>query len=335
MFLEMEISASIIIPNWNGKDLLPDCFDSLRAQTFKDFETIVVDNHSTDGSLDLIEKNYPEIKVIKLKKNYGFSRAINEGVDAAKSNNIIFLNNDTETDKNWLKNLVKTADGNPGAVSVGSKILNFYKKNLIDGVGIIVNEVGQARSLGYQEEDRGQYDKIKYIFGATGGAALFRKDIFLKVGKFDESFFMYSEEVDFAFRAQFLGFKSVFCPSAIVYHKHKASSKKVPQKIEYWQYRNMFATIIKDFPLKIIFKRWRWLKILMVYANTFFYQIKNGFYWPAFLVQFWLILHLPKLFYQRQGIQKNKKVSDDYIESFLLPKDITFWGARSVKGAAK
>lgn len=322
------MEASVIIPNWNGSKLLKDCLNSLAEQTFKEFKIILVDNGSKDNSLEYVEKNFPQVKIIKLGKNFGFAWAINEGVKTSNAEYVVFLNNDTKVDRNWLGNLIKCADSHPEVISVNSKLLNFYEKELIDGVGILINEVGQARSIGWQEKDKGQYDKEQYIFGATGGASLFRREDFIKAGLFDEKYFMYSEEVDFSFRAQFLGYKSIFCPKAVVYHKHKATAKKLPAHIEYWQFRNMTQTIIKDFPTRVLFKNRRWLKIILVHLNTIFYQLKNGFWWSPFLADLWILYHLPRLLSQRRKIQGNKKVEDEYIENFLVEKKITFWGLR-------
>lgn len=322
------MKASIIIPNWNGSDLLNDCLQSLDVQTFKDFEIILVDNGSKDDSIPFLEQNFPLVKIMKLKKNFGFAKAINEGVKASGAEFIIFLNNDTRVDKDWVKNLIYCANMHPEVISVNSKLLNFYSKETIDGVGILVNEVGQARSIGWNEKDRGQYDKDLYIFGATGGASLFRREDFIKAGMFDENYFMYSEEVDFAFRAQFLGYKSIYCPKAFVYHKHKATAKKLPARIEYWQFRNMTQTIIKDFPGELLFKKWRWLKIILVHLNTYFYQLRSGFWWVPFLADFWIIVHLPQLLNQRKVIQSGIKVKLEYVEGFLAEKRVSFWGFR-------
>lgn len=322
------MKASVIIPNWNGKDLLEDCLASLSKQVFKNFEIILVDNGSGDGSLEWVKSNYPGTKVIELPKNYGFSKAVNEGVKKSSAQYVIFLNNDTSVDKKWMGELIRCADSHPEVISINSKILNFYERGKIDGVGIEINEVGQAKSIGWNEEDKGRYEKEEYIFGATGGAALFKRSDFIKIGLFDESYFMYSEEVDFAFRAQFLGYKSLYCPKAIVYHKHKATAKKLPQNIEYWQFRNMTQTIIKDFPTSVVFKKWRWLKIILVHFNTIFYQIKNGFFWPPILTDLWIVFNLPRILLKRKIIQRNREVSDDYIESFLKPKKITFYGLK-------
>lgn len=323
-----EIIASVIIPNWNGRELLADCLSSLSNQTFNNFETILVDNNSADDSIKYVKQNFPLVKIIILKKNYGFAKAINEGVKSSKAKYVVFLNNDTSVDKDWLENLIKCADNHKEVISINSKLLNFYNKKIIDGVGIMINEVGQAKSIGWQQKDRGQYNKEEYIFGATGGASLFNREDFIKVGLFDENYFMYSEEVDFAFRSQFLGYKSIYCPKALVYHKHKTTAKKFPQHIEYWQFRNMTQTIIKDFPSSVIWKRWTWLKIILVHLNTIFYQLKNGFFWPPILSEVWLIFHLPNLLKQRKRIQSTRLVCDEYINTFLIKKDITFWGLR-------
>lgn len=324
-----KITASVIIPNWNGEHLLRDCIESLERQSYQDFEIILVDNGSSDESVFLTRKFFPHVRIIKLNKNFGFAKAVNEGVKVSGADYAILLNNDTSVDKDWIKNLVRCADKHLEVVSVNSKLLNFYDRKKIDGAGILVNEVGQAKSIGWQEQDNGQYDKKFYIFGATGGASLFRREDFIKIGGFDERFFMYSEEVDFAFRAQFLGYKSIFCPEALVFHKHKATSKKLPVHIEYWQFRNMTQTIIKDFPGFILFKKWRWLKIILVHLNTYLYQLKNGFFWAPFLADLWIVFHLPILLGERRKIQLNIKVGKDYLESFFVEKKITFWGLRT------
>lgn len=321
-----QMKASVIIPNWNGKNLLFDCLSSLVKQSFHEFEVILVDNGSTDDSLDFVKKEFPNVKIISLEKNYGFAKAINEGVKSSQAKYAIFLNNDTYSDKDWIKNLINCAESNSGVISINSKILNFYNRKKIDGLGISINEVGQAKSIGWEEEDLGQYENPIYLFGATGGGSLFVREDFVKLGMFDEDYFMYCEEVDFAFRAQFQGYKSIYCPKAILFHKHKATSSKRPQHIEYWQFRNMTQTIIKDFPANLFFKELRWLKIILVHLNTIFYQLKNGFIWPPLIADIWLITHIFKLLKKRAGTQRSRKVSDEYIESFFSDKKITFWG---------
>lgn len=321
----MKTNVSVIIPTWNGKALLKECLSSLQKQSFKSFEIIVVDNGSTDGTEKYIKKHFPQVKLVRLNRNFGFARAVNCGVESSRSKYVVFLNNDTVVEKHWLKYLVASIKKHSQAISVNSKILNFHDRKKIDGVGIEINEVGQAKSIGWNQKDNGQFLKEMEIFGATGGASIFDRNKFLKLGKFDEDYFMYSEEVDLAFRAQFKGYKSYYCPKAVVYHKHKETSKKLPQYVEYWQFKNMTQTIIKDMPSSILFSEWRWFKIILVHFNTIAYQIKNGFYWPPLLTEFWLLLNLPKLLYKRWKIQSSNNRD---IEKFLQPKRISFWGFR-------
>jgi GT2 family glycosyltransferase len=319
--------VSIIIPNWNGEHILADCLSSLKTQSFKNFEVVLVDNNSTDDSLKTALSVIPDIRIIALSQNYGFAKAINFGVKHSSAKYVVFLNNDTVVDIDWLKELVRVAQKNPGVSSVCSKLLNFYNQKIIDGVGVTIDEVGHGISRGWQQKDDGQFDTEEEIFGATGGAALFDREIFITVGMFDENYYMYYEEVDFAFRSQFLGYTSVFAPRAVVYHKHKATSqKRGSELVEYWQFRNMTQTIIRDFPTSLLVKNFLLLKIILVHFNTIFYQIKNGYFWAPFKADLWIIMHLVKLLQARAMIQDDKKVTDEYIEQFLLPKKITFWG---------
>lgn len=317
------IGVSIIIPNWNGEDLLPDCLNSLKKQTFKDFEVILVDNFSKDNSIERALHLYPEIRILKLEKNFGFAKTINEGVKISFGKYLIFLNNDTSVEEKFIEQLVKFADKNPEVISVNPKILNYYERDKIDGLGIDINEIGQARSLSWNEIDSGQFQNSIFIFGATGGASLFRKKEFLELEMFDEDYFMYYEEVDFAFRAQFKGFKSLYCPKAIAYHKHKATSGKNLNLVEYWQLKNMVQTVIKDFPAEILLNNKVGFKIFLVFFHTIYFQIRNGYFWPPVKTFFWLFVNFPYLINKRRKNQKEIKVSIDYLSSFFTEKKIT------------
>lgn len=317
--------ASVIIPNLNGKHLLKTCLASLYKQTLKNFEIIVVDNGSTDDSVQYVKKYFPKIQIISLDKNHGFAKAVNEGIKKSKTKFIMLLNNDTEVDKNCLKFLVEAIEIHQDVGFVAAKMLNFYHRDIIDATGDFIDEVGHANNIGLGEKDGPKFNKPGYIFLATGGGGLFRRELFKKVGFFDENFFAYFEDVDLCLRAQFQGFKGWYEPKAVIYHIHKATSSKNLTFLEYWQFRNMTQTIIKDFPMSILLKKWRWLKIILVHLNTIFYQLKNGFWWSPFLADLWIIFHLPQLLRERRKIQSNRKVSDEYIESFLKNKKITFW----------
>lgn len=322
----MTILTSVIIPNWNGKNLLKKCLISLKEQTLKDFEIIIVDNGSSDGSTEYIEKFFPKVHIIKLDKNYGFAKAVNIGIKKSKGEFLVLVNNDTEADKNYLENLVKTAKAHAEAGFVAPKMLSFYKRNIIDSAGDEVDVVGHSYNIGQGEKDGEKFNKGGRIFLATGGGSLFKREVFKKIGFFDEDYFAYMEDIDLCLRAQYVGFKGWYEPSAILFHIHKATSKRVLRLSEYLHFRNMTQNIIKDFPSRLFTKDLNLLKILLVNINTVRYMSKRGFGWQAICAEAYILFHLPKLLKKRFQIQKSKMVSDEYIIQNIRPKKITFFG---------
>ena len=157
------MKAIVVIPNWNGKDFISECLDSLTIQTYKDFEIIVVDNGSTDGSKELIKQKYPEVSLIELDKNYGFAGGVNAGIKKALAGGakyIVLFNNDAVADKNWLKRLIEVVETNPLAGIITSKLLRLDKKT-IDSAGEFYSIWGRAFPLGGRDEiDHGQYDGV-------------------------------------------------------------------------------------------------------------------------------------------------------------------------------
>lgn len=318
--------ASVIIPNWNGKHLLEVCLKSLTGQTLKQIEIIVVDNGSVDGSVQLIEKKYPTIRLIKLTKNTGFAYAVNQGIKYSQGKYIVLINNDTQVNKDCLKHLVRTAEDYPKAGFIAAKMLNFYHRDIIDSVGDYIDNVGHANNIGMGEVDSGEYDKQRTVFLATGGGSLFKREVFEKVGLFDEDYFAYMEDVDLCLRAQMQGFIGLVEPKAKIYHIHKATSSKNKSFSEYLQFRNMMMTVIKDFPGRLILEKWNWLLILLVNLNTVRYLATKGLLIPALQAEWWILWNLPKLLVKRKTIQSSKIVSDDYLINNIKQKKLTFFG---------
>jgi len=319
------MTASVIIPNWNGKHLLKTCLSSLNKQTFKATEIIVVDNGSIDGSLDYIKKYFPKVKVVPLNKNYGFARAVNEGVKISKGKYIVLINNDTEVDKDCIRYLVEAVKVKNDVGFVAAKMLNFYQRNVIDSAGDWIDVVGHANNIG-QGEKEAIFDTPGYTFLVTGGGGLFKRKVFEKVGLLDEDYFAYFEDVDLCLRAQLQGFKGWFEPRAKIYHIHKATSNKVRSLTEYWQFRNMTMTVIKDFPWGLLKKDFNWLRALLVNLNTIRFLASQGQVLRALQAEGWILIHLPSLLYKRRKIQKTKEVSDEYILSNFKEKRITLFG---------
>lgn len=248
----MNISkVSIIIPNWNGKKFLKTCLDSLRKQTLKDFEVVLVDNGSIDGSQEFIKRNFPEVKLIELDKNYGFSKGLNIGIIEAFKNPkvkyVILLNNDTKSEPNWLKELMKMADS-PGNKKVGifsSKILLMDRPKILDSAGLIFRN-GYIQERGHGKRDRGQFDNKINIIGACGAAALYKREMLEEIGLLREEFFAYYEDSELAWRAWKNGWKAKFVPNAVIYHKGRATSyqnEKNARKFKTLDYQNLVWTV--------------------------------------------------------------------------------------------
>ncbi len=320
------VKVSVIIPNWNGKQLLDVCLSSLVRQSFKDFEVIVVDNGSVDGSQEFIQKKFPDIKLINLDKNYGFAYAVNRGVEKAKGKFIVLLNNDTKAEKNCLKELVICVDKNLEVGMVAAKMLNYYNPKIIDSAGDFIDAVGHADNIGQGEPDGVKFQKAKAVFLVSGGGCLIKKIVFEKVGLFDEDFFAYFEDVDFGFRAQLLGIKAIFCPKAIIYHIHKATSSKNPELLEYLQFRNMTQTVIKNFPTRLLIKNLNWLRIILVNLNTVRFLAKQGYLKEALLAEIYILKNIILLLKKRRQIQSQRQVDVEYIIDNVLLKKITLFG---------
>lgn len=215
--------VSVIIPNYNGIKFIDGCLNSLKNQTLKDFSIIVVDNASTDGSFELVKENYPFIKIIRMDKNYGFPRAVNEGIKVASTPFVILLNNDTEVHEAFVEKLLGGIKKSSHIFSCGSMMLDFYHRDHIDDAGGFYCALGYAYSRGKGQNSSG-YSKSEEVFFNCAGAAIYRKSIFDKIGYFDEDYFAYLEDVDIGYRARIHGYQNVFYPEAIVYHVGSGTS---------------------------------------------------------------------------------------------------------------
>ncbi|MBF0117390.1 MAG: glycosyltransferase family 2 protein [Desulfobacterales bacterium] len=245
--------VSVVIVNWNGRKYLEDCLSSLKEQTFRFFEVILVDNGSLDGSVDFVQKYYSDmVFLIKLSENMGFAKGNNIGIEKAKGKYIALLNNDTEVDKNWLKNLVSSMETDENIGMVGSKILNFYYRDQIDNTGHLIYQDGINRGRGRLEIDCKQFDdKIDILF-PSGCASLYRKKMLDEIGGFDEMFFAYGDDTDIGLHGRYLGYKAIYCPNAIVFHKYSGTTGSYSPIKAFYVERNRLWILIKYFPIEYI-----------------------------------------------------------------------------------
>ncbi len=220
----MTLSAAVIIVNWNGKAYLRVCLESLRQQTHPDFRVIVVDNGSTDGSLQMLAHDYPEVQVEALGENLGFVVASNRGAALAGPVDVlVMLNNDTEVEPQWLQALCDALEAHPQAGAAASKMLLFDRRDVLHSAGDVMAPGFFPQNRGVWEKDEGQYDEDIWVFGPCGGAAAYRRQVWEALGGFDPRLFMYLEDVDLAWRMQKAGWKTVFVPQARVYHHLSAT----------------------------------------------------------------------------------------------------------------
>jgi GT2 family glycosyltransferase len=244
---------SVIIPNWNGKDFLPECIDSLQKQTFRDFEVILVDNGSTDGSVQFVQERYGDfIRVIRNPKNLGYTGGNNIGIRSAHGQYIVLLNNDTLTEPTWLEALTKAIGPDPRVGMWSSKVLSYFRRTQIEAVGELIYWDGLNRARGQYEMDRGQYERVEEIFFPPGCGGMYRKTIFDEIGLFDEDFFAYGDDAEIGLRARLAGYICHYVPTAVLYHKGSGSTGQYSPFKAFYVERNRFWVTIKYFPIPLL-----------------------------------------------------------------------------------
>jgi GT2 family glycosyltransferase len=244
----MASDVTVIIVNWNGAHLLDRCLNAIRAQTYRSCAVVLVDNASTDGSVELLQRNYPDVTVIHNNTNVGYAAANNIGIEANQSKYVATLNNDTEAEPAWLGELVRTMEVNPEAGMCASKILSMEHPDLIDSAGICVDRAGIAWDRRGGERDEDHETAPEEVFGPCAAAAIYRRSMLRQIGAFDGDFFAYLEDVDLAWRAQLSGWRCLYVPTARVYHIQSATSGEGSCFKNYHLGRNKLWTIIKNYP---------------------------------------------------------------------------------------
>ena len=310
----------IVIPNWNGKDHLKECYDSLYGQTYKDFVVVLVDNNSSDDSIAFTKAHYPDVKVLQLDTNRGFAGGVNEGIRFSLNFNpeyILLLNNDIECKEDFLAEMLKgfkTEDTG----SAACKMLNYYNRMKIDDAGDFIKKKGSPYARGHAEIDQGQYNTEEFIFGPCAGAAIYRSKIFDEIGMFDEDFFAYYEDIDFSFRIQLAGYKCNYNPKAICYHKRGATTEGNLGFQTRLCEKNLVALRLKNYPTGILLRYMPYFFVVRFKRYYGFFQMKSKkVFWSAVKGYFKGLSEIPKSLSKRKAIQKNMKVTPEYIESLF------------------
>ena len=311
-------TVSIIIPHWNGLDIISECISSIKKSKFSSYEIIVSDNMSTDGSQDWIKKNYPDVRLIENDKNYGYSGGCNIGAEVARGKYLLFLNNDTVHDENWISSLVEKikSDSNIGAVQ--PKILNYFNRSLFDYAGgsgghmdIFCYPFARGRVFLDQEEDNGQYNNPEKCFWASGTALLIKKELFFRSGKFDELFFAHMEEIDLCWRIQIMGY-SVWCePNSVVYHKNAVSLPMYSHKKYYLNHRNSLLMLFSNYSISLAFYigtiRWMLEVVALIYS---LFKLDYNHVTGIIRALFWILFHPHEVIKRRKKFKDIRKIND-------------------------
>ena len=307
---------SVVIPTWNGREHLARCLPSLQSQTVKDFQVLVVDNGSKDGTTAFLAEKFPKVKVIALKKNYGFSAAVNKGIAASSGEFIAILNNDTQTEQHWLEQLLQAAKENPGVGAFASKILSLTNPKIIDSAGDAYGRTGMAWNIGRGCPDGPAFDETRWVFGAAGCAAFYRRSFLDEVGWFDEDFFAFYEDVDLAFRGQLLGKKCLYVPSAIVFHQGGGTLKHLSPMHIYYCSRNAPLVLIKNMPGRLLLKNFP--RIAWTYTKHFVrHFIQKGHTWGVVRGYGSALVNIPGMISKRASIQHTRRISDKELEGLF------------------
>jgi len=321
---------SVIVLNWNGKKFLDECLSSLREQTYKDFETILVDNGSNDGSVEFIKDNYGDfVTLIENERNLGFAAGNNQGIRAARGDYILLLNNDTKVDSYWMEELVKVAEEDRTIGMCASKILCYDDPQVIDNVGHLIYRDGLNRGRGRLEKDVGQYEEIEEVLFPSGCAALYRREMLEEIGLFDEDFFAYGDDTDLGLRGRWAGWKCLYVPKAVVYDKYSGATGSYSPFKAFYVERNRVWIAVKYFPPGLLYKSpyYTLKRFILQSYGALFHQGAAGKFTEEFSARELLVILIKayfsalgamvKIWRKRREIRKLKKISNEEIFSWF------------------
>lgn len=332
----LTMNFSIVIVNYNGKKYLSNCLKSIFLNDYHDFEIIIVDNNSTDGSVNFIKnkfsKSLNKIKIVTLKKNFGPAFARNEGVKTATGKIICFLDNDTEVDANWLKSALSEFKKDPKIGCIQSKLLLLDEKDKFDYAGDYLNQFGLlSHRATYKDIDVGQYNKKAIIFSAKSAGMFIRKDVFNLINGFDADYFIYVEETDLCWRSWLKGYKTIYCPTSIVYHGFGGSFKLLKssfstKNLRFHGTKNYILTMLKNLSTSKLIKIVPVQIIIFIFFSLYLFfikfKIKESFYVISGII--WNLKNIKKTLLKRRVIQKNRKITEEKLFSYIFKKESLF-----------
>lgn len=313
---------SVIIVNWNGKHFLEICLDAMRRQSFRDFECLLVDNGSTDGSVEYVRHNFPEIRVVPLDTNVGFAAANNAGYAQCRGELIVLLNNDTEAHPNWLEEIHKASVKFISASSFACKMIYFDDRTRLDNCGFGLTSAGLTMDLGRGQLDGPAWSEPRKVFGACGGAAVYRRRMLDDVGLFDRDFFMTYEDVDLSFRGQLRGHECVFVPQAVVYHRYRATMAKYPARQAFFSQRNIEIVYLKNMPFGLILRSLPHRLLYELGGAAYFFKRRVGMAYIKAKLE--VLRTIPSILKKRRPLQNGRKISNSQLLSIMVRENWLF-----------
>ena len=324
--------VSVIIPHWNGIDVLSECLDSLGRSTYKNIEIIVVDNASSDGSQDWIRSNHPNIILVQNKSNLGYAEGCNVGAKSSSGEYLIFLNNDTVQNENWIESLVDFLNLNTNVAAVQPKILNYFDRTKFDyagGCGGWIDVLGfpfaRGRLFLNLEKDEGQYEKIRPIFWASGTALMIRKKMFIDLNGFDKTFFAHQEEIDLCWKIHLSGKEVWSVPTSVVYHKNAVTLPMFSRKKQYLNHRNSLLMMLTNYSLPMtlyLFPIRLSLEFVALFYALFCFDINHFIGIIQSLL--WIITHPHIIVSRRIRTRKIRKLKDAKIIKNMYLGSVVF-----------
>ncbi|MBI2655705.1 glycosyltransferase family 2 protein [Candidatus Woesearchaeota archaeon] len=309
-----EPKVSIVIVNYNGKILVDALLKSISKLSYKNYETIVVDNSSTDGSREFVRKNYKKTKLVENKINLGYS-GINSALKFCSGEYLLFLNNDMELDKNSLNELAKALNSDRDTAMAAPGLVNFYDKKLKSGGTWLSRAFYNGHAIG---NDKDREKEIPYM-----GVGLIRKDFVDMFGYlFDPDYFIYGEDVDLGLRIRLCGKKTLFEPKSIMYHMHSVTMQKQSGSFSaYLMERNLLITFFKNLELKNIILLLPYVKLMRFIAIIRdILSLRPDLALARLKALFWVLFNLNKILKKRKETQKFRKADDNYVLKIFSEK---------------
>lgn len=304
---------SVVVVNWNGKPLLADCLSSLRSQTFPDFEVVVVDNGSMDGSGEWIRENFPDFKLVQLDENRGFAGGNNAGISQSRGEWIALLNNDAAARPDWLERLHAAVEGQEAVGLAASQVI--LTSGALDSAGDGMTIAGVPYKRGHGSLPTGIFLKRTEVFGASGCGVLLRRSMLERIGLLDEDFFCIYEDGDLNFRARLAGFNCIYVPEAIIVHRLHGTLGHLSKDYVFYGQRNMEYLYFKNMPTRLF---WKYLPVHFLSnllglayftwrgCPLYFIRAKTAF-----------IRDLRRTLEKRRQVQTLRKLNDGVIEGML------------------